>query len=610
MDLLTIESPAFLKVLNTKELENLAQNVRDFLIESLTKTGGPLSSNLSAVELSIGLHRVFNSPTDKIIFDGNDQTLTHKILTGRAKHFSRFGQQGGLSSFQSKNESAHDPYDGSSFYQGLSIGYGLSMKNDADHIVVVLNNQSIQSGYVFEALNHISMSKKKMIVVINDYQSSDQLKSVSTSLKKLMVAKPISQFKDDMSQYFDKGNVITGPIKRGLKSITTNLSKTVATTNLFTELGFKYVGPFDAHSIRDVLRVLNFAKDSQESVVVHFKSQKGKGYQIAHNDKDGLWVKLNKFDLKTGTQIVDYPINQDDVENILIDYILEYYQKNSQLVIVNTIDKLGSKLEGERIHNIFSDSHHPISFSSGLSLAGYNVLLLVDSKVFTSRVTPLINELSQMNLDITIVDFNSGLNSLDGGLQSSLFEYPMTSIIPNIIIAQGKNSDEMIQLLELSFSYKGPFVLRIQNEISYQIKYPLETNFSIGQWELIKGNVEQPKAVLFVFGSLVENITQKINSNQLPYWVVNARFINLMDESLMNYLKQYETKFFVISQEYGFGALSQLLIQFLVNNKFHHEFHNLGLNKELFEYGSSSVLKKNQLLDTQSILTKVGEFLD
>lgn len=605
MDLLKIESPAFIKVLSVKELENLAQDVRDFMIDTLTKTGGQLASNLSSVELSIALHKVFNSPTDKILFDAGHQAYTHKILTGRAKDFRLLGQTQGLSGYQSKNESIHDPFDATYIGQALSIGYGLSMKNDADHIVVVLTNESIQNGQIYEALNHISISKKKIIIVINDNESSESLSGVSTSLKNLMVAKPITRFKDDMSEFFNKGNVITGPIKRGLKNITTNLSKTVTTTNLFTELGFKYAGPFDGHSVRDVIRVLNFARSSSDAVVVHFKTSKGKGYQEAYNDKDGLWVKLNKFDIETGTHKVDYPKGLGHSETILNLYTQELKNRNKEIVIVNTLKHLKDKLKGERIYHVETGSHHPISFSSGLSLAGFKPIIYADARLITSRVTPIINEVSNMNLDMTVLDFNAGLNSLEGGVQTSLFEYPILSAVPNLVIAQGKDSHESAQLLELSIKHKGPFVLRVYDQVARTLNEIFEPNFEVGQWELLKAKAEVPKAVLFMVGPSIDVIGSKIDSNELDYWVVNCRFINLIDESLLYYLKQYDVPYFIITQEYEAGSLAQNITKFMKNNDFKQTLDILGYPKQFFGFGSQSTIRKETQLDTYSILNHV-----
>ena len=607
MDLLKIESPAFIKVLSNKELEQLAQDVRDFMIESVSKTGGQLADNLSSIELTIALHRVFNSPADKILFDADNQAYAHKILTGRAARFHQLRQINGLSGYQSTMESLHDPFDASTIGQALSIGYGLSMKNDADHIIVVLSNQSLQSGQVYEALNHISTSKKKIIILINDNETIDRLGGVSTSLKNLMVAKPISQFRDDVNQFFKKGNVITRPLKKGFKTLTTNLSKTVTTSNLFTELGFKYAGPFDGHSVRDVMRVLNFAKETPDPVVIHFKTTKGKGYQKTQNDKDGLWVDLNEFDIETGTHKLELPSGFQKSNRIIVDYVKNLILSHKDLVLVNTLPQFENELEGDKVYHVESGSQHPLSFASGLALAGFRPIVLMDGQKINSYTQQLLLEFAGMNLDVSVLLFNASLHNLEGGIQKGLFDYPLLSAIPNIIVTQGKNTLESIQLIELSTRVNQPFIIRISDKVSPMVHYPVDIEFDISQWELIKSKTETPKAILFMVGPMIELIDEKITSNLMDYWIVNCRFMNQIDESLMVYLKSFDVPFFIVSQEYKMGALAYNIGRFMNQQHFTQSVHVIGFEREFVSFGSPSTIKRQAQLDTQSILNEISE---
>lgn len=609
MDLHQIESPAFVHSLSTKELESLASSIRDFLVQSVTKTGGPLASNLTTVELTLGIHKTFNSPFDKILFDASDLAYTHKILTGRAKDFARLHQLHGLSGTQSINESTHDPYTATKVGQALSIGYGYSMKNDADQIVVVLSYDSMDQGQVYEALNHISSSKKKMIIILNDTSTSRTLGTISTSLRNLGMVKPISQFRDDMSQFFDKGNVITGPIKRGLKNITTSLSKTVATSNIFTELGFRYVGPFDGHKMNDVLRVLNFAKNSEESVVVHFKTIKGKGYRLLHNEHKGLWVDLNKFDLETGKAKVDYPENVVEVNQLVFDELLYQAQQNQHLVLVDTIDRKSSEIE--QLQQVFSNRYHHIkpnqhafSFVSGLALSELKPVLLVESKFLLSGFKSLLIEMSLMKLPISMLIYDVGITDTEVSVQVGLFDLPLLAQLPHVIISQGREGREIIQLVSLASTYNDPFVLRIQNTTTTKIKR-IDPQFNVGQWEHLNPELMDVKGIIITYGLSTNQYIDRVNSNYLPLWVINARFINPIDENLLHYCFKQNVPIFIVSEDYLCSSYQLNLYEFKKQHNYQSEIHIYAINKDFIPFGSIPSLKRDLEIDTNTILQRI-----
>lgn len=606
MDLVKIESPSFLKSLSLKEMESLAQEIRDFMSASVSKTGGFLASNLTSVELSIGLHRIFNSPTDKILFDAAHQSYTHKILTGRAKDFNSLRQVGGLSGFQSLNESDHDPYEATVLGQALSIGYGLSMKNDADEIITVVTQDSLNQGIFYEALNHMSISKKKVIIIINDSSDGQKIKGLSTSLKNLALAKPITQFRDDMSTFFEKGNVITGPLKRGIKNITTTLSKTVTTTNLFTEMGLRYLGPFDGHKLSDVLRVLSYAKSVDEPIVIHFKTTLGKGYKVAHNELAGRWVDLSDFDPTTGKQKVELPANTMSIEDHVITEIKQIVKDQPKAVVVNTVPQLVDSFSSlkERYYDLTQSVVHSIAFSSGLSLAGFKVILCVESKDIVEGFDFFLSDLAVMHQPMTIISFNSGVLTLDGGYQKGLFDLKLLEQLPYITVVEGKDAFETRSLVQLSLNSNQTTFVRVQDG-SYPVIEKVNPLFGLGQWEMLNLEISEPSGILLTYGKSVNAYLEKIVSNKTSLWVVNMRTLKPLDEKTLHYVLQQGKPLYVVTEDYINPNLIVDFNNFKEIHRYDAPIKYYGLDSELLYFGHSAQLKKQAKVDTLSIFSQI-----
>ncbi len=606
MDLVKIESPAFLKTLSIKELESLSTEIREFLITNVSKTGGYLASNLSSVELSIGLHRVFNSPADKILFDPDNQSYTHKILTGRANAFKTLRQVNGMSSFQSASESEHDPYEATTIGQSLSIAYGLSMKNDADQIICVLSHEALNKGIVFEALNHISSYKKKVIIVINDYSDASGISGLATSLKNLALAKPITQFRDDMSSFFEKGNLITKPIKRSIKGITSTLGKTVTTTNIFTELGFRYIGPFDGHKISDVNRVLKYARDYEEPIVIHFKTIKGKGYQEAHHELKGHWIDLNDFDPNTGKHIFDLPEGYCSSEDQMIETLKVMAESNPRFMVVNTVSHLEEKLKfvKGKIFNIHNALAHGFSFASGLCLQNLKPVLICESKNLLSVYETLLSEISLVNCPMTIIALNSGFNEIDGGLQKGIYDLSLFSKFDPFVIAQPKNNQEIHHQLLLTQHTSKVSIVRLQDQNGMKAALS-NPPFILGQWEINNLEVSDPSGIILTYGSNVETYLQKSKSNYLNLWVVNMRYANPMDEDALSFCLQTNKPIYIVSDDFIPESLLCKIDELKKEIASYSVIHIYQPQSQLYKHGPVSYLRKQAKIDSLSVLNDI-----
>lgn len=606
MDLVKIESPAFLKTLTLKELETLAQEIREFLSSHVSKTGGYLASNLSSVELTIGLHRVFNSPADKILFDPDNLSYTHKIVTGRASLFKTLRQVNGMSSFQSASESIHDPYEATTKGQSLSIAYGLSMKNEADQIICVISHNALNKGIVFEALNHISSFKKKVIIVINDYSDEAGVSGLTTSLKNLALAKPITQFRDDMSSFFEKGNLITKPIKKSIKGITSTLGKTVTSTNLFTELGLRYIGPFDGHKISDVSRVFKYARDYEEPIVVHFKTIKGKGYQEAQHELKGHWVDLNDFDPNTGKQVISLPDGYVHSEDQVIESLKFMADTNPRFMVVNTIDYLEDKLKfvKGKVFNIHHTISHAFSFASGLCIQDLKPVLICESQDLLSVYETLLSETSLISCPMIIIALKSGFNEIDGGLQKGIYDLSLFSKFDQFVIAQPKNNQELHHQLLLAQQSSKVTLIRLLDYNKSKAVFN-QPPFLIGQWEINNLEVSNPSGIILTYGSNVEPYLQKIQSNHLKLWVVNMRYANPLDEDALSFCLQTQAPIFIVSDDFIHESLLCKIDELKKQMSSNSEIKIYQPQSQLYKHGPVSTLRKQAKIDSLSVLNDI-----
>ncbi|MBV1709798.1 MAG: 1-deoxy-D-xylulose-5-phosphate synthase, partial [Erysipelothrix sp.] len=294
MDLRSIKHPDFLKNLSIRQCTELANEIRAFLIDSVSKTGGHLSSNLGVVELTIALHKVFDSPQDKLIFDVGHQSYVHKILTGRADRFSTLRQYEGLSGFNKRSESEHDVWEAGHSSTSLSAALGMAVVRDLNHqnhhIVALIGDGSIINGMAFEALNHIGELGKNVIIVFNDNNMSisKNVGAMSNAFARLRASKSYNTLKQDVKDVL-KTNVVGNTVLKGMTAVRDTLKSHIVNSSIFGELGIEYLGPIDGHSIKELIRAFETAKKHQGPIVIHAITQKGKGYPHSESDKDGSW---------------------------------------------------------------------------------------------------------------------------------------------------------------------------------------------------------------------------------------------------------------------------------------------------------------------------------
>ncbi|PKK94493.1 MAG: 1-deoxy-D-xylulose-5-phosphate synthase, partial [Tenericutes bacterium HGW-Tenericutes-5] len=457
MDLKKIQDPQFLKALSIEELQNLANDIRLFLIDSLSKTGGHLSSNLGVVELTIALHYVFNSPEDKIIFDVGHQAYVHKILTGRAKDFDRLRMFEGLSGYQKRNESIHDVWEAGHSSTAIAAVAGFEVAKEINHNkgknIAVVGDGSLNSGLSFEALNFLGhKGNVAPIIVLNDNEMSisKNVGRLSKLLNKTRAGKfynYAAKTKRKLPKFIYRMKVRLANMIRGFAN---NLT-------IFDEFGFSYYGPIDGHDIKDLIKFLKHIKHKNKPVVLHVITKKGKGYLPAENDTVGLWHGVGKFDKETGEFINKNKENFITWSNIFSNYIIDYAKDKDNFKVVIPAMITGSgliefeKMYPDKIIDVGICESFAVCFSSALALNNVKIYLPIYSSFLQRAYDQVLHDLARHEAHIVIGIDRAGVVGADGETHQGIYDIAYLKHIPNIEIVQPSNAVEAHSLLNYAF---------------------------------------------------------------------------------------------------------------------------------------------------------------
>jgi 1-deoxy-D-xylulose-5-phosphate synthase len=615
MDLRSIKHPDFLKKLTIRQCNELASEIRSFLIDNVSKTGGHLSSNLGVVELTIAMHKVFDSPKDKIIFDVGHQSYVHKILTGRADRFLTLRQYDGLSGFNKRSESEHDVWEGGHSSTSLSAALGMAVVRDLErqnyHVVSLIGDGSIINGMSFEALNHIGELGKNVIIVFNDNNMSisKNVGAMSSAFARLRASKSYNTLKQDVKDVL-KTNVVGSTVLKGMTAVRDTLKSHIVDSSIFGELGIEYLGPVDGHSIKELIRAFETAKKHQGPIVIHVITCKGKGYPHSESDKDGSWHGVNQFDPDTGILNNNLPPSHASWSSIYSETLIRLAIQDKTITAITPAMVGGSKLE--KFFKLFKDrsfdtgiaEEHAVTFAAAMALQGYRPFLSIYSTFLQRGYDQINHDICRMDLPVVIGIDRAGLVGEDGDTHHGVFDIGILRPLPNLVIASAKDADEAQDLLFTAFSQQHPFAIRYpRGSAAYQQKEQLKL-LTIGQWEVINKNAAT-KAVIISYGPDIERLIQKITVNEMPLAIVNARFIKPLDEKLIEEMVHWHIPVFVYQPDMEIGGLASGILEYCAKSHLSMDLTSVGLKDEYVPHGAIGVLRKKYGIDINSLFEQV-----
>lgn len=612
MDLQSIQDPRFLKDLSASQLEELAAEIRQFLIEKISITGGHLGPNLGVVELTLVLHKLFNSPHDKFLWDVGHQSYVHKILTGRAGKFDTLKQYKGLSGYVKRNESDHDVWEAGHSSTSLSAAMGMAtardLKGTDEKVVAIIGDGALTGGMALEALNHIGHEQKDLIVVLNDNEMSiaPNVGALHNVLGRLRTAGKYKRVKEEFESLLKKipaGGRFAATAER-LKDC---LKYLLVSGIFFEELGFTYLGPVDGHSIGDLTDNVNYAKKTKGPVLIHTLTQKGKGYKPAETDAVGTWHGPGPYKIESGDFIkpVDAP---PGYSKVVSETLRRIARNDDRLVVLTPAMTVGSKLEkfGEEFPNRLFDvgiaEQHATTMAGGLATQGMKPVLSIYSTFLQRGFDQLLHDVSRQNLNVCLTIDRSGLVGADGETHHGVFDIAYMRPLPNMIIAMGKDENELQHMVYTAAMYEdGPMAVRFPRGNGFGIKMD-ETlqEIPIGKWEVER---EGNDAAILAFGPMLKKVSQaadRLAAQGISVRVINARFIKPMDENLLLNLAQ--NNFPVVTVEEGVlnGGFGTGVLEFFHDRGFHDmSVVRMGIPDCFIEHGS-----------VPELLTEIGLTVD
>ncbi len=549
MDLTEITSPSFLKKLNKEQMTELAEEIRKFLIGKLSVTGGHIGPNLGVVELTIMLHRLFDSPADKILWDVGHQAYVHKILTGRAGEFDSLRQFKGLCGFPKMNESEHDVWETGHSSTSLSAAMGMAaardIKGDSNYVIPVIGDGALTGGMALEALNHIGHEKTNMIVILNDNEMSiaPNVGALHTVLGKLRTAGKYNNAKDELEYILRKIPAVGGKVAAAAERVKDSLKYLLVSGIFFEELGFTYLGPVDGHDFNELERNLLYAKKMDGPVLLHVITKKGKGYSPAEDDKIGTWHGTGPYKIDTGDFVKSSSV-APSWSGLVAETVRTIAREDQRVVAITPAMPVGSKLESfaaefpNRFFDVGIAEQHATTMAAGLATQGMKPFLAIYSTFLQRAYDQMLHDIARQNLNVFIGIDRAGLVGADGETHQGVFDIAFLRHMPNLVIMMPKDENEGQHMVKTAIYYNGgPIAMRYPrgNGLGVPMDEKLQA-IPIGSWEVLR---EGTDAAILTFGTTIPMALQAaeaLAARGIHVKVVNARFIKPLDSQLLNEL--------------------------------------------------------------------------
>jgi len=605
IDLESIKDPSFIKDLSIKELYELCDQIRQFLVEHISVTGGHLSSNLGVVEITVAMYYVFDPDKDEFLFDVGHQSYVHKILTGRAKDFKTLRQFNGMSGYIKRSESKYDIWESGHSSTSISAASGLMLSDESKRPIVVIGDTSISNGVAFEGLNYLGQIKNKCpIIILNDNKMGIS-KSVG-ALTKTFLRLRSTKFIRVTKSGFQK--ILPNPIVRFGHQLKKSIKGLFQNDNMFEDLGFDYYGPYYGNKLKSLIKLFERVKKNKDPIVLHLLTQKGKGYAPSENDTEGSFHGVGPFDPKTG---IEYNKNSNQISysGAIGNYLVNKREKE-QFFVITPAMKNGAELTtfADKFPKDFIDvgiaEEHAAVMSAGIALHNKKVVLLMYSTFAQRAYDEILNDIARQNLKVIIGIDRAGIVGEDGETHQGLYDVSMFMGMPNIIVTMPRSIEEAIGLFNYAFSVDKPIVIRYpkSKELKKDFDYDYICDLS---WEIIK---EGNKGIVLGYGDDITRILNIANENNLDITIVNARCIKPLDNNMLNNIFKMNLPIMVFEQVVSSGTLYDKVLEFKEENDYKSKVykHNFDANT-IIPHGKKKDVYKAYGLSDEEILNWINK---
>lgn len=615
MEIKKIENPRFLKQLNIDELNQLSQDIRDFLIENISKTGGHFSSNLGIVELTVALHYVFDSPKDKFLFDVGHQAYVHKILTGRAPMFNKLKKYGGMCGFQNRHESIHDPWEAGHSSTTISGATGLAIARDLKkenfEVISIIGDAALMSGESLEALNFLGGIDTKVIVILNDNNMSisRNVGGLSNFLSDVRMSYKYNQAKSNYTEILSQsafGQKIFDVTKR----VKDKVKRKILLDTPFSQFDLDYIGPVDGHNIEELIRALETVKNLDHSVVLHVLTKKGKGYEPAEKDRSGVYHSVGAFDIVEGIQPV-LDKEKHSWSQSVSDHVEYLMNKHDDICVITPAMITGSCLQKifknypDRSFDVGIAEEHAMTLAAGLSQGKEFPFLSVYSSFFQRAYDQLNHDIARMNLPCLIGIDRAGLVGGDGATHHGVFDIGLIAPIPGVIIMAPKDEEEAQKMINTAYQNKDhPYVMRYSKNKVIDTHQHTDETIKVGQWELIK-EMEDAAINVVTYGDNVLAVLKMAETDHLPINIINARFIKPIDKDMLE--RMSDKPIIVYETDLMNGSLGSIMSLYYEKNHINVDMSFIGIDDHYVTFGDNESLYKQEHISLNDLKNKIEE---
>ena len=616
-----INYPEDLKELPIEALPVLAQEIRELILDVVSRNGGHLASNLGVVELTIALHRVFDTPKDIILWDVGHQSYVHKLLTGRREVFHTLRRYDGLSGFPNPHESPYDIFmvghSGTSISAALGIVEAWSKEGKTNKVIAVVGDGAMTSGMIFEGLNHAGDLKKDLIVILNDNEMSisKNVGAISSYLSKIITGKFYIKLKKETQQLIENIPRVGKPMLRIARKAEESVKGLMGPGTLFEELGFKYIGPIDGHRFDHLIPTLRNIKDLTGPVLIHVITQKGKGYKPAE-ENPSAFHGVPPFNIQTGKPLKKNPI--PTYTKIFGQTVISLAGENPHIVAISAAmpDGTGlkefSRIYPDRFYDVGIAEQHGVTFAAGLAKGGFHPVVAIYSTFLQRAYDQIIHDVCLQNLPVTFAIDRAGIVGEDGPTHHGVFDLCYLRHMPNMVIMAPKDENELQHMIYTSIQYSGPSAVRYRRGSGVGVELdPILREIEMGKGEVI---LEGGDVIIIAVGSMVYpsiESTVLLKERGIDAGVVNARFIKPLDKDLiMDLAHKYQ---YIVTVEDGalIGGFGSAVLELLEENEiFHVRIKRLGIPDIFIEHGSINEIHHRYKLDAEGIADEVFSFLE
>lgn len=608
-----------IKNIDRAKYPELAEEIRTFLLEKVSKNGVHIASNLGIVDLTIALHAVLEFPKDKIVWDVGHQSYTHKILTGRKEQFDNLRQLDGLSGFPKRHESPCDSFDTGHSSTSISAALGMAVANQLqkknDKVVAVIGDGALTGGMALEALNNVASLKRNFMIILNDNNMSisENVGSMSNYLSKLRVGEHYNDFKEDVESHLSKIPKIGQKLVKRVKRAKDNLKNFFVPGGLFDDLGITYIGPIDGHDIDGMIDIFENALKIDHPIVIHVKTIKGKGYSFAENNS-AKFHGIGMFDVETGEELSKQRMPKVmSYTEVFSRTLLKLAKENKKILAITAAMPDGTGLSAfaksypKRFFDVGIAEEHAVTFAAGLAASGYKPVVSIYSSFYQRAYDQILHDVCLQNLPVIMIVDRAGLVGQDGETHQGIFDISFMSAMPNLTMIAPKDTRELVASMRYAVDYEGPIAIRFPRGTAFVSDKCDEAVFEAGKSSVIKQGKD---IAIITVGNMfeeAEKAVELLEKESVYPTVIDARFIKPIDEQMIEKAAREHKAIVVVEEAIKKGGYGEAVETYVHEKKLSTTVHIMAIDDRFVEQGQVSELRERLGLNYRKIYEKVLE---